>query len=50
MKMMASSPPVEPVEPADLIDLKLLPAWVKEPTEARSYDHYTGEEGEWARD
>src|SRR5947207_1872815 len=32
------------VEPADLLDLKLLPAWLKEPAEARSYDHYTGEE------
>jgi hypothetical protein len=30
-------------EPIDLVDLKLLPAWVKEP-EARSYEHYTGEE------
>lgn len=29
---------------ADLLDLKLLPAWVKE-TETKSYDHYTGEEG-----
>jgi hypothetical protein len=34
-----------PVEPANLIDLKLLPAWVKEPVEPRSYEHYTGEEG-----
>ena len=32
------------VEPADLLDLKLLPAWVKEPAEARNYAHYTGEE------
>jgi hypothetical protein len=39
-----------PVEPADLIDLKLLPAWVKEPAEPRSYEHYTGEEGERPRD
>ena len=39
-----------PVEPADLFDLKLLPAWVKEPTEPRSYEHYTGEEGERPRD
>ena len=39
-----------PVEPADLIDLKLLPAWVKEPAEPRSYEHYTGEEGEGLRD
>jgi hypothetical protein len=46
MKTMSSSP----VEPADLIDLKLLPAWVKEPTEPKSYEHYTGEEGEGPRD
>jgi hypothetical protein len=46
MKTMSSSP----VEPADLIDLKLLPAWVKEPAEPRSYEHYTGEEGEGRRD
>ena len=39
-----------PVEPADLFDLKLLPAWVKEPAEPRSYEHYTGEEGEGRRD
>jgi len=39
-----------PVEPADLIDLKLLPAWVKEPAEPRSYEHYTGEEREGPRD
>src|SRR6266480_1292795 len=32
------------VEPADLLDLKLLPEWVKEPAEARNYAHYTGEE------
>ena len=37
-----SSPPVEP---ANLLDLKLLPAWVKEPAEARSYENYAGEEG-----
>jgi hypothetical protein len=29
---------------ADLLDLKLLPAWVKEPAERKSYEHYTGEE------
>lgn len=39
-----------PVEPADLFDLKLLPAWVKEPAEPRSYEHYTGEEREGSRD
>ena len=40
MEAMSSST----VEPADFLDLKLLPAWVKEPTEARNYEHYTGEE------
>ena len=33
-----------PVEPADLIDLKLLPAWVTEPREPGRYERYTGEE------
>jgi hypothetical protein len=32
------------VEPVDLLDLKLLPAWVKEPGARNHYDHYTGEE------
>ena len=32
------------VEPADLLDLKFLPAWVKEPGATTHYDHYTGEE------
>jgi hypothetical protein len=32
-----------PVEPADLLDLKLLPAWVKEPGAKSQHDHYTGE-------
>ena len=36
-----SGPPVEPV---DLLDLKLLPAWVKEPGATKHYDHYTAEE------
>src|SRR6266404_4636549 len=40
MEAMSSST----VEPADFLDLKLLPAWVKEPTEPRNYEHYTGEE------
>jgi len=31
------------IETVDLLDLKLLPAWVKEPAEARSYAHYSGE-------
>ena len=29
---------------SDLLDLKLMPAWVKE-TETKSYEHYTGDEG-----
>ena len=29
-----------PVEPLDLLDLKLLPAWVKEPAEANTYADY----------
>jgi hypothetical protein len=36
-----SAPPVEPV---DLLDLKFLPAWVKEPGATNRYDHYTAEE------
>src|SRR6266542_562916 len=40
MEAMSSST----VEPADFLDLKLLPAWVREPAEARNYEHYTGEE------
>jgi hypothetical protein len=36
-----SAPPVEPV---DLLDLKLLPAWVKEPDATKHYDHYAAEE------
>ena len=31
------------VEPADLVDLKLLPAWVKESHATNHYDHYTAE-------
>jgi hypothetical protein len=33
-----------PIEPADLLDLKLLPAWVKETRATNHYDHYTAEE------
>jgi hypothetical protein len=33
-----------PVEPADLLDLRLLPAWVKEPGATKHYDHDTPEE------
>jgi hypothetical protein len=32
------------VEPVDLLDLKLLPAWVKEPADGRIYDYVGGEE------
>jgi hypothetical protein len=40
MNVMSASP----VEPADLLDLKLLPAWVKEPGGKSHFDNYTGEE------
>ena len=33
-----------PAEPADLLDLKLLPSWVKEASPTKHYDHYTAEE------
>jgi hypothetical protein len=33
-----------PVEAADLLDLKFLPAWVKEPGATNHYEHYTAEE------
>src|SRR5207253_5413822 len=36
--------PVSPVEPVDLLDLKLLPAWVKEPTKEGKYDYVESEE------
>jgi hypothetical protein len=38
------------VEPTELLDLKLLPAWVKESAEPGSYEHYTGEEDHGPRD
>jgi len=41
-----------PVEAVDLLDLKLLPAWVKEPAEAKRYADAEGEqerEGPWRR-
>src|SRR5213082_799488 len=41
MKPMTSSP----VEAADLLDLKLLPAWVKEPVETKRYADVEGEHG-----
>src|SRR6266545_3675423 len=40
MKPMTSSP----VEPADLLDLKLLPAWLKEPVDAKRYADAEGEQ------
>jgi hypothetical protein len=46
METVSSSP----VEPTELLDLKLLPAWVKESAELSSYEHYTGEEGDRPRD
>jgi hypothetical protein len=42
--MSPDSPPA-----IDLFDLKLLPAWVKEPAETKSYAHYTGEEDQPGR-
>jgi hypothetical protein len=33
-----------PIEPADLLDLKLLPAWLKESDSKNHYDHYAVEE------
>src|SRR5215217_8226166 len=33
-----------PVESADLLDLKFLPAWMKEPRATNHYDQYTAEE------
>jgi len=41
--------PSPPVEPVDLLDLKLLPAWLKEPADANQYQDYQGEEGEGRR-
>lgn len=32
-------------EQVDLLDLRMLPAWVNEPSQAKSYEHYEGEEG-----
>jgi len=39
MKLMSAPP----VEPSDLLDLKFLPAWVKEPGKPNHYDQYTPE-------
>ena len=32
------------IDPGDLLDLKLMPAWVKEPSSREDYSHYEGEE------
>jgi hypothetical protein len=32
------------IDPGDLLDLKLMPAWVKEPSGREDYAHYKGEE------
>jgi len=45
MKLMTSSA----VETVDLLDLKLLPAWVKEPADSKSYADYTEEEDRGAQ-
>jgi len=45
MKLMSSSA----VETVDLLDLKLLPAWVKEPADSKSYADYTEEEDRGAQ-
>ncbi len=39
-----------PVEPADLLDLKLLPSWLKEGERPVNYEHYQGEENRGDRD
>jgi len=36
--------PSSPTEPVDLLDLKLLPAWVKEQADGKQYEHYEGGE------
>ncbi len=35
----------DPLAPADLLDLKLLPSWLKESDQPASYEHYEGNEG-----
>src|SRR4051794_10812696 len=35
----------DPLAPADLLDLKLLPSWLKESEQPVSYEHYQGDEG-----
>ena len=34
----------EPSTPADLLDLKMMPAWVNEPTRTNDYANYQGED------
>src|SRR3954447_335162 len=41
-------PPEENIS-IDLLDLKMLPAWVKESPDAKAYAHYEGETQERAR-
>lgn len=35
-----------PTTPADLLDLKMMPAWVNEPAQANDYSQYEGEEAQ----
>lgn len=35
----------DPLAPADLLDLKMLPSWLKESDQPVSYEHYQGNEG-----
>ena len=35
-----------PTTPADLLDLKMMPAWVNEPAQPNDYSHYQGEEAQ----
>ena len=37
--------PPPSIDPGDLLDLKLMPAWVKEPSVREDYTHYEGDEG-----
>ena len=36
--------PSSDTDPVDLLDLKLLPAWLKEPADTKRFEHYQGEE------
>ena len=37
--------PAPSIDPGDLLDLKLMPAWVKEPSAREDYAAYEGEQG-----